>query len=60
MRNDTDAEEKRLRETNRRVLAAIEAQYGPDSNEYEAADGTRTRDRKTPVREQPTATNTNS
>jgi hypothetical protein len=28
------------------MLAAVEAHYGPDSNEYEAAGGTRTSDRK--------------
>ncbi len=58
--NDLDADEAKLREKNRRMLAAIEAQYGPDSNEYEAAGGTRTSDRKTPVRKQPAANNTNT
>jgi len=39
-----------LRETNKRMLAAAEAHYGPDSNQYEQAGGTRLRDRKRPTR----------
>jgi hypothetical protein len=50
LQNDLEAEEMRLREKNRRMLAATEAQYGPDSNEYENAGGTRTSDRKPNVR----------
>ena len=60
MGNNLDAEEKRLRETSRRVLAAIEAQFGPDSNQYEAAGGTRISDRKTPTSKPPTNNDTNT
>ncbi|MDT5272749.1 MAG: hypothetical protein QOH49_4935 [Acidobacteriota bacterium] len=42
--NDLEATEAQLREKNRRMLAATEAHYGPDSNEYETAGGTRTSD----------------
>jgi hypothetical protein len=46
LQNDLGAAEKLLREKNRRMLSAVEAHYGPDSNEYEAVGGTRTSDRK--------------
>lgn len=59
MRNDINAEEKQLRVTSRRVLAAIEAQYGPDSNQYGAGGGTRTSDRKQPARKQSSGDNNN-
>ena len=48
--NAIDAEEEELRDWNRRWLAAIEAQHGPDSSEYELVGGTRTSDRKKPKR----------
>src|SRR5215216_1680195 len=35
LQNDLAAREARLREKNKRVLAAVGAIYGPDSNEYE-------------------------
>lgn len=35
----------------KRMLAAVAAQYGLDSNEYEKAGGTRESERKRPVRE---------
>lgn len=44
--NELDTDEAQLRDKNRRMLAAVEAFYGPDSSEYEAAGGTRTSDRK--------------
>ena len=40
-----EAEEARLRTKNKRVLAAVAGRYGTDSNEYEAAGGTRDSDR---------------
>lgn len=46
LQNDLAASEAQLREKNRRMLAAAEAHYGPDSNEYETVGGTRTSDRK--------------
>lgn len=46
LQNDLIAGEVQLREKNRRMLAATEAHYGPNSNEYETAGGTRTADRK--------------
>src|SRR5437588_1853652 len=33
--NELETGEVSLREQNRRILSAVEAQYGPDSNEYE-------------------------
>ncbi len=44
--NRFDAQEALLNEWNRRILAAVEAQFGPDSSEYEMVGGTRTSDRK--------------
>ena len=44
--NQVDAAEKNLNELSNRMLAAVKAHYGPDSNEYEQAGGKRTRDRK--------------
>lgn len=44
--NELEGMEQRLREKNRRVLAAAEARYGPDSSEYEQAGGTRRSERK--------------
>jgi uncharacterized protein YPO0396 len=48
--NDLDDGEARIKDKNRRMLAATEAQYGPDSNEYEAVGGTRESDRKRSTR----------
>jgi hypothetical protein len=50
LQNDLEAEEARLREKSKRMLAATEAHYGPDSNQYEAVGGTRTSDRKRPTK----------
>ena len=44
--NGIDADESELREMNRRALSAVEAQYGPDSSEYELVGGTRQSERK--------------
>jgi len=46
--NRFDAQEELTADWNRRILAAVEAQYGPDSSEYEMVGGTRIRDRKKP------------
>src|SRR5215212_5755954 len=51
--NDLEAAEAQLREKNRRMLAATEAHYGPNSNEYEAVGGTRTADRKSKTKKKP-------
>jgi len=48
--NELDAEEAELNNWNRRILAAGEASFGPDSSEYEMLGGTRTSDRKKPTR----------
>jgi hypothetical protein len=48
--NDLEDKEEQLRDKNKRMLAATEARYGADSNEYEAVGGTRTSDRKRPAR----------
>ena len=53
LQNLVDAEEASLRESNKRMLAAAEAHYGPDSNQYEQAGGTRVSDRKRPTRKTP-------
>ncbi len=50
MQNDLEADEDSLREMNKRILSAVEAQYGPDSSEYEQAGGTRTSERKKPAK----------
>ena len=39
--NELEAAEAQLREQNRRILSAVEAQYGPDSSEYEKVGGKR-------------------
>jgi len=50
LQNELEEQEAALNEKNRRMLAAAGAHYGPDSNVYEAVGGTRTSDRKRPVR----------
>src|SRR5882672_5544825 len=49
LQNDFEADEDILREMNKRILSAAEAQYGPDSSEYEVAGGTRQSERKKPA-----------
>ena len=51
--NELDDGEAHLRDKNRRMLAATEAHYGPDSSEYEAVGGTRTSDRKPNTKKKP-------
>ena len=48
--NATNSEEGELQEWNRRILSAVEAQFGPDSSEYEMVGGTRKSERKRPTR----------
>jgi hypothetical protein len=48
LQNDLETDEATLRELNKRILSAVEAQYGPDSSEYELAGGTRSSERKKP------------
>ena len=38
LQNGLAADETTLREMNKRMLSAVEAQYGPDSSEYELKD----------------------
>jgi hypothetical protein len=45
-KNDLEAEEKILDELNSRMLAAVGARWGKNSNQYEQAGGTRTDERK--------------
>jgi hypothetical protein len=42
--------EAELQDWNRRILSAVEAQFGPDSSEYEMVGGTRKSERKKPTR----------
>ncbi len=56
LQNDLDTDEASLREKNKRMLAAAGALYGPNSNEYETAGGTRSSERKRPTRKTPGAT----
>lgn len=50
LQNRLGVDEDRLNDKNRRMLAATEANYGPDSSEYEMAGGTRKSERKKPGR----------
>lgn len=53
MQNDLDALEGKVNDKSKRMLAATGALYGPNSNEYETAGGTRTSDRKRPAKKRP-------
>ncbi|MDT7809547.1 MAG: hypothetical protein QOJ70_3360 [Acidobacteriota bacterium] len=53
LQNDLEAGEAQLRDKNKRMLAATGAQYGPDSNEYETAGGTRESEHKRPAKKKP-------
>jgi hypothetical protein len=55
LQNALDADEKDLREQNRRILAAVEAIYGPDSSQFEQAGGKRQSEHKKPTRKGPTS-----
>jgi uncharacterized protein YPO0396 len=54
--NDLRARETRLREKSHRMLAATKATYGPDSNEYENAGGTRVSEYKRNTKKRPDTT----
>jgi hypothetical protein len=54
LQNEIEADERDLRTTNARMLSAAEAQYGPDSSEYEQAGGTRRSERKRASKKPPT------
>jgi hypothetical protein len=43
LQNEIEADEGNLRSKNTRMLSAVEAQFGPDSSQYEQAGGTRRR-----------------
>jgi len=49
LQNSLEAAENSLRDKNKRILSAVEAQYGPDSSEYEQAGGTRQSERRRPT-----------
>ena len=49
LQNSVEAAEASLRDKNKRILSAVEAQFGPDSSEYEQAGGTRQSDRRRPT-----------
>ena len=51
--NRFDAQNDLLSDWNRRVLSAVEAQFGPDSSEYEMVGGTRKSERKKPSKKGP-------
>lgn len=53
LQNSLEVDENTLREMNKRMLSAVEAAYGPDSSEYEAAGGTRASERKRPTPKAP-------
>jgi hypothetical protein len=46
--NELGAMERALRDKNARILSAVEARFGADSNEYEMVGGTRRSERKKP------------
>jgi uncharacterized protein YukE len=50
LQNQLQAAEDALRDKNKRMLSAVEAQFGPDSSQYEQAGGTRQSERKRPAR----------
>ena len=48
--NRLNTRESALKDLNQRILAAVKAQFGPDSSEFELAGGTRRSERKKPTR----------
>ena len=58
--NELEREEVETNDLSRRFLSAGEAQYGPDSNEYEMLGGTRTSDRKKPTKKSGGSSDTGS
>ena len=53
LQNSLEADEAKLKDKNRRMLAATGAQYGPDSSQYEQVGGTRTSERKRSTQKKP-------
>ena len=51
--NRFDEQEALMGDWNRRVLSAVEAQYGPDSSEYEVIGGTTKSERRSPKHKPP-------
>src|SRR5438067_4297830 len=56
--NRFDQQNDLMADWNRRVLSAVEAQYGSDSSEYEMVGGTRKSERKKPKRKPPSGGST--
>ncbi|HEV7376169.1 MAG TPA: hypothetical protein VGN95_15735 [Pyrinomonadaceae bacterium] len=54
LQNEIDADEDNLRSKSVRMLSAAQAQYGPDSSEYEQVGGTRQSERKRSTKKTPT------
>lgn len=54
LQNEIEADERDLRAKSARMLSAAEAQYGPDSSEYEQLGGKRLSERKRPTKKPPT------
>lgn len=52
--NDIEARERNMRSFSTRILSATEAQYGPNSSQYEQVGGTPTGERKRPTKKIPT------
>ena len=48
--NNLNARERVLADWNQRILAAVKAEYGPDSVEFELVGGIRRSERKKPTR----------
>src|SRR5437588_10066038 len=53
LQNELDGHEEKVKDKNRRMLAATGAQYGPNSSQYEQAGGPRTDDRKRSAKKKP-------
>lgn len=60
LQNSLEAAEASLRDKNKRMLSAVEAQFGADSSEYEQVGGTRTSERKRPTGRPPAAAGSGS
>lgn len=53
--NEFNQQEKILKDINERMLAAVGARFGKDSDEYEKAGGVRKSERKKPTKKNPPA-----
>jgi len=53
LKNSLEEEESALRTKNTRMLSAVEAQFGPDSSQYEQGGGTPQSERKRPTKKTP-------